>query len=373
MKANKFIPVASPVFLGKEKEYLTECIESGWISSNGRFIKLFEEQFAHFCGTQYALSCANGTVALHLALLAFDIQPGDEIIVPSLTYVASANAVAYCRATPVLVDSEPETGNLNTSLIEGKITNKTKGIIVVHLYGHPVDMDAVNAIAGKYGLFVIEDAAEAHGATYKEKRIGTLSDIATFSFYGNKIITTGEGGMVVTSDQTLAEKIRLLKGQGMDAKKRYWFSVIGYNYRMTNMQAAIGLAQLENISWHLEKRQKIARLYSQYLEHLKEFVILPVEKSWAHHTFWMYSIILKDHLDGYRDQMMTFLLEQGIETRPFFYPMHQLPMYEDSSTLYPVAETLSRQGINLPTHGLLQEADIAYIAQSIEKYCHQFA
>jgi perosamine synthetase len=373
MNAPKMIPVASPVFMGNEKTYLTECIDSGWISSNGRFIKTFEENFAQFCGTQYALSCANGTVALHLALLAFDVQPGDEILLPTLTYVASANAVTYCGARPVFIDSEAETGNLDPALIEPKITEKTKGIIVVHLYGHPVDMDAVSSIAKKHGLFVIEDAAEAHGATYKERMIGTLGDIATFSFYGNKIITTGEGGMVVTSNQQLAEKMLLLKGQGMDPQKRYWFPVVGYNYRMTNMQAAIGLAQLENISWHLEKRKEIARIYSQYLDHLKEFVILPVEKSWANHAFWMYSIILKDHLDGHRDQMMTFLAEQGIETRPFFYPMHQLPMYQESPDLYPVAETLSRQGMNLPTHGLLQEADIAYIAQSIEKYCYQFA
>ncbi len=373
MNPRKIIPVASPVFLGNEKTYLTECIESGWISSNGRFIKIFEEQFAKFCGAQYALSCANGTVALHLALLAFDVQPEDEILLPTLTYVASANAITYCGARPVFIDSEPDTGNLDPALIEAKITNKTKGIIVVHLYGHPVDMNPVISIAKKHGLFVIEDAAEAHGATYQEKMIGSLGDIATFSFYGNKIITTGEGGMVVTSNQQLAEKMLLLKGQGMDPKKRYWFPIVGYNYRMTNMQAAIGLAQLENITWHLEKRQEIARLYHQYLCHLAEFVLLPIQKSWAHHSFWMYSIVLNKNLTEKRDSMMNFLGEQGVETRPFFYPMHQLPMYRESPQLYPVAESISRQGINLPSHGLLEEEDIIYIAQLIEKYCYQFA
>ena len=227
---------------------MNDCLDSGWISSNGKYVEKFENEFSRFCKTKYAVSCCNGTVSLHLSLLAHNIKAGDEILVPTLTYIATANAVTYCGANPVFIDSEPETWNIDPSKIEEKITERTKGIIVVHLYGHPVDMDPVSKIAEKHGLFIIEDAAEAHGALYKNKIVGSLGDCASFSFYGNKIITTGEGGMVVTDNQALAEIIRTLKCQGFDPNRHYWHSVVGYNYRMTNIEAAIGLAQLENIS-----------------------------------------------------------------------------------------------------------------------------
>lgn len=363
------IKVASPVLNGNEKKYVDECIDTTWISSKGRYVKKFEEEFKIFCNTRHAICCANGTVALHLALLAFDIGSGDEILVPTLTYIATANAVTYCGAKPVFIDSEPDTWNIDPNRIEEKINSNTKGIIVVHLYGHPVDMDPIMQIAKKYNLFVIEDAAEAHGATYKDRVVGSIGDISTFSFFGNKIITTGEGGMVVTNDDELNEKIRILRSQGMDTAKRYWFPIVGYNYRMTNIQAAIGLGQLENISWHLNKRREIADLYNKYLENLSDYIEFQAEKDWANHAYWMYSILLKDSIKSSQENFRISLKEDGIETRPVFYPMHIMPPYIETKGKYPVAEKLSKKGINLPTHALLKEEDIVYISETIKKYC----
>jgi len=362
----KFIPVAAPSLVGNEKKYVLDCLESTWISSIGKYVDRFEEAFAEFCGVKYAISCSNGTVALHLALLALGVGPGDEVIVPTLTFVATANAVTYCGARPVFVDSEPETWNLNPELLEEKITPRTKGIIAVHLYGHPVDMDPVLDIAQGHGLFVLEDAAEAHGAEYKGKRVGSIGNIATFSFYGNKIITTGEGGMVVTNDEELARKVRQLKGQGMDPERRYWFPIVGYNYRMTNIQAAIGLAQLEKANWHIERRREVA---SWYYERLKgvQGLTLPVEKEWAKNVYWMFSIVLDDNLSLSRDEVMAALEAQGIQTRPFFYPMHTLPPYQGmgGKDQFPVADRLAARGINLPTWAGLQEEDVDFVCKTL--------
>lgn len=363
------IPVASPSFIGNEKEYVTDCMDTEWVSSLGKYIKGFEEGFADFCRTGYALSCANGTVAIHLALLAYGIKPSDEVIVPTLTYVATANAVTYCGARPVFVDSEPETWNIDPEKIEAKITAKTRGIIVVHLYGHPVNMDPVLEIAKQHNLFVIEDAAEAHGATYKKKVVGGLGDIGTFSFFGNKIITTGEGGMVVTNDEELAKKVRLYRGQGVDPNRRYWFPVIGYNYRMTNIQAAIGLAQLENVAWHLNKRKEIADLYYRHLADLSDFLALPVAKEWATNSFWMFTVILRDRVKIPRDEFMDQLQEKGVETRPVFYPMHVLPPYIglQKNDRFPVADKISSRGLNLPTHAKLSAEDVEYVCDGIRE------
>ncbi len=363
------ISVASPVFDGKEKEYVMDCLETGWISSIGKYIQAFEEAFAAFCGVKHALSCANGTVAIHLPLLAYDLKPGDEVIVPTLTYIASANAVKYCGATPVFVDSEPDTWNIDPAKIEAKLTSKTRGIIVVPLYGHPVDMDPIMALAKKHNLFVIEDAAEAHGALYKGKKAGSVGHVGTFSFFGNKVITTGEGGMVVTNDDALAEKMRLLKGQGMDPKRRYWFPIVGYNYRMTNVAAAIGLAQLENMDVHLQKRREIAAGYLKSLAGLSEYLDFQHEQTWARHTYWMFSILLKKRVPFNRDEFMRKLAEVGVETRPVFYPMHEMPPYFEPAGPYPVATDLASRGINLPTHGKLTQEDIDYIAQQITVLC----
>ena len=261
MTDRKTIPVSHPVLGGNEKRYVLECLETGWISSIGRFIRLFEDAFGRYCEARHAIACNNGTTALHLALAGLGTGPGDEIIVPTLTYIATANAVRYCGAQPVFADSEPGTMTVDPARIEERITARTKGIVVVHLYGHPADMDPILEVARRRGLFVVEDAAEAHGALYRGRKAGSLGDVATFSFYGNKIITTGEGGMVTTNDAALSERIRILRGQGMDPGRRYWFPVVGYNYRMTNIAAAIGLAQLEQIYRFIEKRLEIACRY----------------------------------------------------------------------------------------------------------------
>jgi perosamine synthetase len=362
------IPVAAPALIGNEKKYVQDCLDTSWISSCGKYIDLFEEQFARFCNSGHAIACSNGTVALHLALKALDVGPGDEVIVPTLTFVATANAVTYCGATPVFADSEPLTWNMDPSLIEPLITPRTKGIIAVHLYGHPVDMDPILEVARAHSLFVIEDAAEAHGADYKGRRVGSLGNIATFSFYGNKILTTGEGGMAVTGDSVLAQKIRLLKGQGMDPDRRYWFPMVGYNYRMTNIAAAIGLAQLEKADWHINRRREIAELYKKFLENIPAITMQP-ELSWARCVYWMTSIVLDQDLSLSRDEVMRYLAEEGIETRPFFYPMHSLPMYQSVSDekTYPVADRLSAQGINLPSFAQLSPEDIEYVCDRLTR------
>lgn len=364
MSGKRFIPIAAPVLVGNESMYVLDCLESTWISSTGQYIERFESAFATFCGVKHAVSCCNGTVALHLALMALGVGPGDEVIVPTLTFVATANAITYCGARPVFIDSESDTWNLDPDLLEDKVMPQTKGIIVVHLYGHPVDMDPVLAIARKHSLFVIEDAAEAHGAEYKGRRVGSLGDLATFSFYGNKIITTGEGGIVVTNDDSLASRVRQLKGQGMDPNRRYWFPIIGYNYRMTNVAAAIGLAQMEKAEWHIERRREVAKWYYEYL-HTNPALILPVERDWARSVYWMFSVVLAESLPLERDEVMMALSQQGIETRPFFYPMHTLPAYRGlaEGQHFPVAYWLAARGINLPTWAGLTREDVAFVCQ----------
>lgn len=319
------ISVAQPKLAGNERKYVLDCLDTTWISSSGKYIGAFEEAFATFCGVKHAITTNNGTTALHLALVALDLKPGDEVIVPTVTYIATANAVRYCGATPVFVDVCPETLNIDPEKIEKMITPRTRGIIPVHLYGHPADMNAITAIAARHGLWVVEDAAEAHGAQVNGIKVGNLGTCATFSFFGNKIMTTGEGGMVTTNDDALATKLRLYRGQGMDLTRRYWFLVVGYNYRMTNIQAALGLAQLEQIENALNERQRLAKWYHQALAPLKEHIILPKCENWAEHVYWMYTIYLKKGGEAERDTMMRALDVMGIETRPVFYPMHRLP------------------------------------------------
>ena len=358
--------VAQPKLDGNERKYVLDCLDTNWISSNGKYIGAFEEQFAKFCGVKHAIAANNGTTALHLALVALDLRPGDEVIVPTVTYIATANAVRYCGATPVLVDVCQDTMNIDPSDIERKITSRTRGIIPVHLYGHPAEMTAINRIAEKHGLWVVEDAAEAHGAEVNGKKVGTLGTCATFSFFGNKIITTGEGGMITTNDDELAAKLRIFRGQGMDPNRRYWFPVVGYNYRMTNIQAAIGLAQMEVIDTALSDRARLARWYNDALSDLREKLVLPICADWAKHVYWMYTIFLKDGDENRRDQVMRYLDAQGIETRPVFYPMHILPPYKEKST-YPIADLWSQRGINLPTHQQLTKIDVDRIASSLRE------
>jgi len=359
------------MFCGKEVEYVQECLQTTWISSNGRFISAFEESFATFCGASHAIACNSGTSALHLALLGVGIGPGDEVIVPTLTYVASANAVRYCGATPVFVDCEPLTMNLNVELIADRLTRRTKAIMAVHLYGHPAEMDGLSKLARDHNLYVIEDAAEAHGARYRGRAAGALGHVAAFSFFGNKILTTGEGGMLTTSDPDLASRVRILRGQGVDPERRYWFPILGYNYRMTNIAAAIGLAQLERAQDHIRARHVVREWYDKYLAGLSPLIRLPHEAEHVRHAFWSYVIILEDHVPWSRDAFMEQLDQCGIETRPVFHPLHTLPFYRQPQESFPVAEHLAQRGISLPSHALLTEEDVEYIAGCITNVLDQ--
>lgn len=363
----KRISIANPVFNGNEKKYLMECIDTGWVSANGRFVKEFEEKFAEYCGCKYALSCANGTVSLHLILIAMGIGPGDEVIMPALTYIATANTVHYCGATPVFVDSEEDTFNIDPEQIEKKITNKTKAIMPVHLYGLPANMEAILEISRKYNIPVIEDAAEAHGAEQNGKKAGSFGLAASFSFFGNKVITSGEGGMVVTDDEELYKKMSLLKAQAVSPQKKYWHIEVGYNYRMTNMQAAIGLGQLENIEWHIGERERVAKLYSKYLNDAETHMKMQRVPKDFKQTYWMNNVILQDTVKKERDQVMAEMEACNIEMRPVFYPMHIMPPYLDNTVSYPVAERLGARGISLPSHSMLTEEDVAYISECLKK------
>jgi len=360
------ISVAHPKLAGNEKKYVLDCLDTNWISSNGKYIAAFEEAFAKFCGVKHAVAANNGTTALHLALVALGLEPGDEVIIPTVTYIATANAVRYCGATPVLVDVCADTMNIDPAEIERKITPRTRGIIPVHLYGHPAEMETLALIAKRHGLWLLEDAAEAHGAEVGGRRVGALGDCATFSFFGNKIVTTGEGGMVTTNDDELAKRLRLYRGQGVDPERRYWFPVVGYNYRMTNIQAAIGLAQMETVDVALADRQALARLYHEALKPLSEALVLPAVRAGTHHVYWMYTVFLRKGGEAQRDAVMKALDADGIETRPVFYPMHVLPPYLESNA-YPVADEWAQRGINLPTHQFLTPADVGRIAASLAR------
>lgn len=366
-----FIPVARPDLSGNERRYVDDAISEGWISSHGRFLQRFESDFAAFCQCKHAVACANGTVAIHLLLVAMGIGPGDEVIVPSLTYVASANGVTYTGARPVLVDSELTHWNLDPAAVERAITPRTKAIMAVHLYGHPAEMTALLAIGQRHGVAVIEDAAEAHGAEVNGRRVGGLGLAATFSFFGNKIITTGEGGMVTTNDDELAARLRLLRGQGMDPQRRYWFPVVGYNYRMTNLAAALGCAQLERSAELLEARRALAGEYAARLSRLqgRDGFQLPSQAPWARHVHWLNCLRVPAPM---RDPLMGHLAERGIETRPFFPPMHQLPIYQDPAFRQgrglPGAELLGASGINLPTWRGLSAANLDRIAAAILEF-----
>jgi perosamine synthetase len=346
----ELMPLAAVVFRGNESRYVNECLDTRWISSVGPFVDRFERDFADFCQVPYAISCANGTVALHLALLGLDIGPGDEVIVPSLTYVATANAVRYCGATPVFVDSNRDDWNLDPDDIARKITPRTRAIIAVHLYGRPAAMDRINELARENRLKVIEDAAEAHGALYNGRPVGSLGDLATFSFYGNKIITTGEGGMVTTKDPILAARIRQLKGQGQDPERRYWFPVVGYNYRMTNIEAALGCAQLEKVDEYLRERDAIEAWYRSELDGHPGVRLGPI-RSHERTVCWVLSVCLETPRWDDRDEVMTVMRKLGIDTRPFFYPVHTLPPYrgETGQGECANAEWLGARGLSLPT------------------------
>ena len=358
------IPVYQPSLTGNEKKYVNECLDSTWISSKGKFITEFERAFAGYVGGAHAATVSNGTVAIHLALLALGIGPGDEVIVPTLTYIASVNAIAYTGATPVFVDSLLDTWQMDPEDAHRKITPRTKAIMAVHLYGHPCDMDALQKLCRANNLFLVEDCAEAIGSLYKGQHVGTFGDIATFSFFGNKTITTGEGGMVVTNDHTLHERALHFKGQGLAKHRQYWHDVVGYNYRMTNICAAIGLAQFEQIDAFLNRKLEIAGMYRE------AFADSPVQFHAEHpdvrNSYWMCSILVPEA--SQRDEMREHLAAQGIETRPLFYPVHTMPMYSTRFQKHAVAEELGWRGINLPSYPALRNPEVKVITEAVNSF-----
>lgn len=359
------IPIASPDLSGKESEYVNECLSSTWISSVGHFITDFEAAFASLAGTKHVVATNNGTTALHLALVALGIGPGDEVIVPALTYIASANAVVYCGATPVFADVVADTMNLDPDDFERKITERTKAVIPVHLYGHPADMSAIMPIAARHGVLVVEDAAEAHGSTVDGRPVGSIGDVGVFSFFGNKIVTTGEGGAVTTDDDALAARLRLLRGQGMDSTKRYWFPEIGFNYRMTNVAAAIGLAQLERFDTFIARRREISALYTAELGGVAR-IVLPVQRPDAERVDWLYTVRIEGFSTEQRNALIDALRADGVETRPVFYPLHLMPPYHvDGGPSFPVSELVGAEGISLPTHVLLTDDDVRTVCGAL--------
>lgn len=352
------IPVYEPQLGEAERANVLECLDEGWVSSKGKFVERFESSFRDYIGAEYALTTSNGTTALHLAVLALGLGPGDEVVVPTLTYVAAANAITYVGATPVFVDSLKDTWLLDPADIERVITPRTRAIIAVHLYGLPCDMAAIDAIAKKHGLLVVEDCAEAIGSRIDGKHVGTFGDVGTFSFYGNKTITTGEGGMVVTNNPTLAERVFHLKGQGLARHRQYWHDVIGYNYRMTNICAAIGCGQLSRIDDILARKRTVAILYRQLLHEAFGF---QEEPEGYLHSYWMVSVTIPNARR--RDALRTHLAQNGIETRPVFYPVHSMPMYARSYRRLPVADDIGNRGITLPSHPTLSDDSIGEISE----------
>jgi perosamine synthetase len=352
--------VSEPRLDGREEDYLLDCISKNQLT-HGKYVLAFEEAFAHACGMNHGVACCNGTAALHLALLALDLKPGDEVLVPTLTYIAAVNAIAYCGATPVLCDVDPDTWCISIADIELRRTPRTKGILPVHLYGHVADMDAINSIATLYGLWVLEDAAEAHGAKYKNRPVGALGHLSAFSFYGNKIVTTGEGGMVLTNNRRILEKLRLYRGQGQSPQQRFYHPVLGYNYRMTNLQAAIGLGQTENLRKHVDAHRAVDAAYRMYLT-TPDITFQRITDD-ADPSGWMTTILVPPLKQV---SVMRALEEDGIETRPAFLGAHRMPMYSGTFA-FPIADKISTCGISLPTHAGLTHDDVRFVSRCVLK------
>jgi perosamine synthetase len=362
--SDSFIPISKPFIGARERELVLDALDSGWVSSIGKYIDEFEAGFARYCGTEYALAVSNGTTGLHLALAALGLQPGDEVIVPDLTFVATANAVAYTGATPILADVDPDTLCLDPESVKALISERTKAIIPVHLYGHPADMDALTQIADAHGIAVIEDAAEAHGAEYKGRRVGGLGKCGVFSFYGNKVITTGEGGMLTTDDAEFYQRAKRLRDHAMSPQRRYFHEERGFNYRITNLQAALGVAQLERIDDFLHRRTEIMDWYNSEIA-ATDGVRLNRVKNWAKSAFWMVCLEV-DWLDEpRRDAFMHALKTRGIDTRPYFCTMSSMPMYKQKPL--PVAARKAQTGINLPSFYELTKREVQRIGSDVNR------
>lgn len=366
-----FIPVNEPLLNGNEKKYLAECIDTGWISSEGPFVTQFEQQFAARMGRKYGVAVCNGSVAIDAAILALGLGHGHEVIMPTFTIISCAAAVIRAGATPVLVDADRDTWNMDVSQIEAKITPKTRAILVVHIYGLPVDMDPVLTIAKKHDLKIIEDAAEMHGQTYKGRPCGSFGDISTFSFYANKHITTGEGGMIVTDNEELAEKCRSLRNLCFVPGKRFLHYELGFNFRMTNLQGAMGVAQLERLDEFIAIKRRMGARYTELLRDVEQ-ITLPVAKTgYAHNVYWVYGIMLKPGYGWDSDKAMAALGKAGIGTRPFFWNMHEQPVFNKMGLFlnekYPTAEEMARMGFYLPSGLALTDEQIAIVAEKLKR------
>jgi perosamine synthetase len=365
------IPVNEPLLNGNEKKYLLECIETGWISSEGPFVKQFEEQFAARVDRQYGIAVSNGSVAIDAAIAALEIGPGDEVILPTFTIISCAAAIVRAGAIPIVVDCDPTTWNMDVSQIEAKITPRTKAIMVVHIYGLPVDMDAVVVLAEKHGLFIIEDAAEMHGQTYKGKPCGSFGAISTFSFYPNKHITTGEGGMIVTNDPKLADRCRSLRNLCFQPQKRFVHEELGWNFRMTNLQAALGVAQLERLDEFVNIKRRIGQHYTELLSEIPGLQLPLVKTDYADNIYWVYGLMLNDEIPFDAAEIMQRLGKYKIGTRPFFWCIHEQPVFHKmnlfASESYPIAERMARRGFYVPSGMALAPEQIELVVQALKE------
>jgi perosamine synthetase len=366
------IPVNEPLLDGREKEYLLECIDTGWISSEGPFVKAFEDSFAKRVARRHGIAVSNGSVALDAAVAALDLGPGDEVLLPTFTIISCAAAIVRSGATPVLVDSDPDTWNMDVRQLESKVTARTKAIMPVHIYGLPVEMEPLLSLAERHGLRIIEDAAEAHGQTYRRKPCGSFGELSTFSFYPNKHVTTGEGGMIVTDSDALAERCRSLRNLCFDPKRRFVHEHLGWNFRLTNLQAALGLAQLERLDEFLARKRRMGELYRSALHNLEDSIQLPPASTTdADNVYWVYGLVLHDSVRFDALEAMRRLGAEGIGTRPFFWPMHEQPALLRRGLFagerYPVAERIARRGFYLPSGLALTDSQIEAVAAAVRK------
>lgn len=364
------IAVNEPLLDGNEKKYLMECIETGWISSEGPFVRAFEEKFAASVGRKFGIAVCNGSAALDAAVAALRIGSGDEVILPTFTIISCAAAVVRSGAKPVVVDCDPVTWNMDVARIEEKITLKTRAIMVVHIYGLPVDMDPILDLANRHGLAVIEDAAQMHGQTYKGRPCGSFGDISTFSFYPNKLVTTGEGGMMVTNDKHLAERCRSLRNLCFQPKKRFVHEELGYNFRMTNLQAALGLAQLERLQEFVERKRRMGKIYTELLLKVEGLELMTAQTEYADNIYWVYGMVLKDDVAFGAEEAMRRLGQKGIGTRPFFWPMHEQPVFRKMGLFtgesYPVSERLARRGFYIPSGMALTDGQMHEVVEAVK-------
>ena len=363
------IPVSGPLIGDNVLPLVRECLDTGWLSSDGRFVREFEHRWSSYCGAKFGVAVSSGTAALQISVASLKFERGSEIIIPSWTIISCAIAVLEAGCVPVLVDCDPETWCMDLDQVESKISPKTRAVMPVHMFGHPVDMRRLAAVARKHDLFIIEDAAEAHGAEVSGCRVGGLGDLGCFSFYANKIVTTGEGGMVVTNNLELADKLRSLRNLCFRSDRRFFHTEIGHNYRLTNLQAAIGVAQIDRINAHIEKKRWIAARYRERLKSLDQ-IALPVEREWAKNVYWMFGLVLHSEVSFDAAEFARRLRERGVDTRPFFLGMHEQPVFRAMGLFerepYPVSETLARRGLYIPSGLTLTESQIDRVCDAIK-------